>query len=67
MENVVEPIRTPCIKVCFVDGETGLCLGCGRKLGEIAQWARLSPKGRDDVMTLLPERMAGLRALGKLG
>ena len=27
-----KPIRTPCIKVCVVDGESGLCLGCYRKL-----------------------------------
>ena len=62
-----EAIRTPCVKVCYVDGETGFCLGCGRKLGEIAQWARLSPDGRDAVMAALPDRMARLKSLGKLG
>jgi uncharacterized protein len=65
--GVVEPIKSPCIKVCFVDGETGFCLGCGRKLGEIAQWAKLTPDGRDSVMALLPARIEQLKALGKLG
>lgn len=60
-------IRTPCIKVCVVDGETGFCLGCARKLGEIAQWSRLSDDERDAVMTALPERMDKLKSLGKLG
>ena len=30
------PIKTPCIKVCVVDGESGLCLGCYRRLSEVA-------------------------------
>ena len=31
-------IATPCVMVCAVDGESGLCLGCFRTLGEIAGW-----------------------------
>ncbi|MBL8544059.1 MAG: DUF1289 domain-containing protein, partial [Hyphomonadaceae bacterium] len=30
------PISSPCIKVCAVDGSSGLCIGCGRTLKEIA-------------------------------
>jgi uncharacterized protein len=62
-----QPIKTPCVKVCVVDGQTGHCLGCGRNLGEIARWARFSEAERDQVMALLPARVAELRALGKLG
>src|SRR5438874_2342818 len=36
------PIVTPCIKVCVVDGESGLCMGCYRQLSEVAGWAALS-------------------------
>ena len=32
-------IATPCIKVCVVDGASGLCLGCYRTLGEIGGWS----------------------------
>jgi len=49
-------IKTPCIKVCVVDGESGLCLGCFRKLSEVAQWARLTDAERDEVMAALPGR-----------
>lgn len=49
-------IKTPCIKVCVVDGESGLCLGCFRKLSEVAQWARLTDAERDEVMAALPSR-----------
>jgi uncharacterized protein len=60
-----QPIKTPCIKVCVVDGASGYCLGCGRTLGEIAQWARFSDEQRDDIMQLLPPRIDALKAAGK--
>jgi predicted Fe-S protein YdhL (DUF1289 family) len=54
-------IKTPCIKVCVVDGESGLCLGCFRKLSEVAQWARLTDAERDAVMAALPGRRSLIR------
>ncbi len=62
-----QPIKTPCVKVCVVDGQSGNCLGCGRTLGEIARWARFSDDERDAVLAALPARMASLKAAGKLG
>ena len=59
------PIKTPCVKVCVVDGQSGNCLGCGRTLGEIARWARFSDAERDAVMELLPARIESLKAAGK--
>ena len=49
-------VSTPCIKVCVVDGESGLCLGCLRTLPEIAGWGRLSEAERAAVMVELPSR-----------
>ncbi len=54
-------IKTPCIKVCVVDGESGLCLGCYRKLSEVAQWSRLTEVERDAVMAALPDRRSLIR------
>ena len=59
-------IESPCIKVCAVDGQTGLCLGCGRSLKEIGGWMQLGDDGRREVMEALPERMDHLREIGKL-
>ena len=59
-------IESPCIIVCAVDGETGLCLGCGRSLKEIGSWMRYDDEGRRAVMESLPERMQHLRDIGKL-
>lgn len=55
------PITTPCVKVCIVDGESGLCLGCYRTLPEIAQWGRLSEAERLEVTTALPARRGRIR------
>jgi predicted Fe-S protein YdhL (DUF1289 family) len=64
---VQQPIKTPCVKVCVVDGQTGHCLGCGRTLGEIARWARYSDQERDEVLARLPARIDDLKTAGKLG
>ena len=55
------PIKTPCVKVCVVDGESGLCLGCHRDLAEVAGWARLSDAERQAIMAELPARRARIR------
>lgn len=55
------PIRTPCIQVCVVDGESGLCLGCFRKLSEVARWSRLTDAEREAVMCELPSRRGLIR------
>ena len=60
------PIVTPCVKVCIVDGESGLCLGCYRTLGEVARWSQLSEVERDVLMAELPARRARI-APAKLG
>jgi predicted Fe-S protein YdhL (DUF1289 family) len=49
-------IATPCIKVCVVDGESGLCMGCYRQLSEVAGWQRLSDDERGRIMAELPGR-----------
>lgn len=54
-------IKTPCIKVCVVDGETGLCMGCYRQLSEVAGWSGLSDAERSAIMADLPGRRRRIR------
>ena len=56
----LEPISSPCIKVCAVSGQTGLCIGCGRTLAEIASWGSLDEPRRQAIMAELPGRLAAL-------
>lgn len=60
------PIATPCVQVCVVDGESGLCLGCLRTLPEIAGWQALAAAERERIMGELPARRASV-APEKLG
>ena len=55
------PIATPCVKVCVVDGESGLCLGCLRTLAEIAAWIGYDDGQRAKIMAELPGRRARVR------
>lgn len=55
------PIKTPCVKVCVVDGESGLCMGCYRRLNEVAGWTRLTDAERDAVLADLPNRRSLIR------
>jgi uncharacterized protein len=50
-------IETPCNKVCAVDPVTGLCIGCGRTLDEIASWLAFSAEQRARIMAELPRRL----------
>jgi len=52
------PVVTPCVKVCIVDGASGLCLGCFRSLPEIGGWSALTDDQRAAIMAELPSRRA---------
>jgi len=52
------PIKTPCVKVCFVDPKAGLCVGCFRTMEELGKWTRYSDAERAQIMAALPERQA---------
>ena len=54
-------IATPCVKVCVVDGESGLCMGCYRQLSEVAQWSRFTDEERAAIMAELASRRSRIR------
>ena len=56
MTSPPRPIATPCVQVCIVDGQSGLCLGCYRTLREIGGWNRLTDVQRAAIMAGLADR-----------
>lgn len=54
-------IESPCVKVCTLDARSGLCLGCGRTIDEIARWTAMSATERARVTRELSARLAGAR------
>lgn len=51
---------SPCINICSMDPQSGLCLGCARTLDEIARWSQSSIPERRRVLSQLPQRRAEL-------
>ena len=50
-------IQSPCVKICVMDPQAGICTGCGRTLNEIARWGSMSDAERARVMTELQARL----------
>lgn len=45
----VPAVESPCIGVCRID-DRGVCAGCRRTLGEIAEWSRASDERRRAIL-----------------
>ena len=53
-------MKSPCIKVCAMDPQRGLCAGCYRFLEEITRWSEMSDAERGRVLAELPARQSRL-------
>ncbi len=53
-------IDSPCVKICVIHPESGLCIGCKRTRDEIARWSAMTPEDRRAVMETLPGRAGQL-------
>jgi hypothetical protein len=49
-------MESPCINICILDEQRGLCRGCYRTLDEIGNWGMLSAAERQRVMASLAAR-----------
>ncbi len=49
-------VPSPCISICNISAQDGLCEGCLRTLDEIARWSALDEPGRRRVWALMGER-----------
>jgi predicted Fe-S protein YdhL (DUF1289 family) len=50
-------LDSPCVNICLLDDELGLCVGCGRTTQEIARWTAMSDSERRAIMAILPARL----------
>ena len=49
-------IESPCIKLCVIDENYKLCIGCFRTAAEITKWSKLTSKKRKEIMGTLKKR-----------
>jgi predicted Fe-S protein YdhL (DUF1289 family) len=52
-------LESPCIGVCVVDPDSGLCEGCLRTLDEVAAWGAASIDQRREILVAVDRRRAG--------
>jgi len=51
-----DEIESPCVKLCVIHEESGLCMGCYRTRREIAGWSQMAPDLRHELIQNLPSR-----------
>lgn len=56
-----DEVESPCVKLCVVDPETRLCMGCYRSIEEITAWSRMGPEARRALLAELPGRASRVR------
>lgn len=54
-------VSSPCIGVCQLNPDNGLCLGCLRSLEEISAWSRVSPDEQRRILATVAARREALR------
>lgn len=52
-----EDVPSPCISVCRMNADSGLCEGCLRTLDEIARWSRMDDAGKRAIWSLIETRI----------
>lgn len=48
-------VASPCVKVCVLDARN-VCVGCGRTIGEITHWPRMTDEEQRLVCDLAEQR-----------
>ena len=56
-------IPSPCINICKMDAENGLCLGCFRTLDEITVWSRTDDSTRARILAAVAQRQLEMQTL----
>ncbi len=56
-----EEVESPCVKLCIIHTESGLCMGCYRSGLEISKWSIMTAAERQHIMQELPGRTGRVR------
>ncbi|MBI3231202.1 MAG: DUF1289 domain-containing protein [Burkholderiales bacterium] len=58
LEQHAGALPSPCINVCRMDQESGLCIGCLRNIDEIIAWGRADETYKRQVWQQLKTRIS---------
>jgi uncharacterized protein len=59
-DQLPSPVPSPCINVCEIAPDTGLCRGCLRTIGEIVEWGSASEEYKRAVWAEIRRREANI-------
>lgn len=62
LAETVPHVPSPCVSVCTMDPQTGLCAGCWRSLDEIGAWSRMPDESKRQVWQRIQQRLTDLGA-----
>ena len=60
-----DEVDSPCVSVCLIHPDIGICLGCHRTRAEVDGWNDLSSEERASILIELPGRERLLRGRGR--
>ncbi|MBW0002585.1 MAG: DUF1289 domain-containing protein [Hyphomicrobiales bacterium] len=58
-------IETPCLGICLISPDDGMCIGCARTVDEVARWSAMDAAERRAIMDALPARRRHSRKGGR--
>ena len=58
---MTEPIWSPCKRVCVVDPNAAMCVGCFRTMDELGRWMSMTQQERLAIKAELKAREAAYR------
>ncbi|MBI4756798.1 MAG: DUF1289 domain-containing protein [Betaproteobacteria bacterium] len=64
MTHVDAPPASPCVKVCRINPDNGLCCGCLRTVDEISAWSGASAAQKRAILGRVARRRANLSLRG---
>jgi uncharacterized protein len=54
--RAIDPLGSPCVGVCTIAPDSGLCRGCLRTIDEIARWRAMATAERRRVLAACAAR-----------
>ena len=56
------PLPSPCVNICKMDEQSGLCQGCWRTIDEIVAWSSASEDTKHAVWLRIKQRLGDKKA-----
>jgi predicted Fe-S protein YdhL (DUF1289 family) len=49
-------VKSPCINICKINNDSGLCIGCYRNVDEVSNWIHFTDKQKKIVISKIQKR-----------